>query len=147
MSWILYIHILAACAWIGGSIVLFGLGLFLKDKSTQEAVYSVIGPFYGYFETGWLLILITTGVLLGEHYELFSLIGKDDSELASYFTIKIGLVSMLSLATFIHLYIAFSTHQKTRSLRQKLLSRGGSLAIFVLNLTILWVAMNIRTLL
>jgi len=147
MSWILYIHILAACAWIGGSIVLFGLGVFLKDKSTQEAVYSVIGPFYGYFETGWLLILITTGVLLGEHYELFSLIGKDNSDLASYFTLKIGLVSMLSLATFIHLYIAFSTHQKTRSLRQKLLSRGGSLAIFVLNLTILWVAMNIRTLL
>lgn len=147
MSWILYIHILSACAWIGGSIVLFGLGLFLKDKATQEAVYGTIGPFYGYFETGWLLILITTGFLLGEHYELFSLIGNFDTDLATYITIKIALVFALSIATLIHLYIAFSTHQKTRSLRQKLLSRGGSLAIFVLNLAILWVAMNLRTLL
>ncbi|MDD4854608.1 MAG: hypothetical protein PHQ22_03055 [Sulfuricurvum sp.] len=147
MPWILYIHILAACAWIGGSIVLFGLGLFLKDKSTQDAVYGAIGPFYGYFETGWLLMLIATGFLLGEHYELFSLIGNGDSELAYYFTTKMILVSALSLATLIHLYIAFSTHQKTRSLRQKLLSRGGSMAIFILNLAILWVAMNIRTLL
>jgi len=147
MPWILYIHILAACAWIGGSIVLFGLGLFLKDKSTQNAVYGAIGPFYGYFETAWLVILITTGFLLGEYYELFSLIGNDDSELASFVTTKMLLVFALSLATLIHLYIAFSTHQKTRSLRQKLLSRGGSLAIFILNLAILWVAMNIRTLL
>ncbi len=147
MSWILYIHILSACAWIGGSIVLFGLGLFLKDKATQEAVYGTIGPFYGYFETGWLLILITTGFLLGEHYELFSLIGNFDTDLATYITIKIALVFALSIATLIHLYIAFSTHQKMRSLRQKLLSRGGSLAIFVLNLAILWVAMNLRTLL
>jgi uncharacterized membrane protein len=147
VPWILYIHILAACAWIGGSIVLFGLGVFLKDKSTQDAVYGAIGPFYGYFETVWLVILIATGVLLGEHYELFSLIGQAHSELATYFTAKIVMVLMLSLATFVHLYIAFSTHLKTRSLRQKLLSRGGSLAIFILNLSILWVAMNIRTLL
>lgn len=147
VSWILYIHILAACAWIGGSIVLFGLGLFLKDKSTQDAVYSAIGPFYGYFETAWLLILIVTGFLLGEYYQLFSLIGNDAGLLAYYVTTKMVLVSALSLATLIHLYIAFSTHQKIRSLRQKLLSRGGSMAIFILNLAILWVAMNIRTLL
>jgi uncharacterized membrane protein len=147
MSWILYVHILAACAWIGGSIVLFGLGVFLKDKATQEAVYGAIGPFYGYFETVWLIILIATGFLLGEHYELFSLIGNNQSTLAYYVTVKMVLVIILSLATIIHLTIAFSTHQKTRSLRQKLLSRGGSLAIFILNLAILWVAMNIRTLL
>ncbi|MFZ3052495.1 MAG: hypothetical protein WA099_03735, partial [Sulfuricurvum sp.] len=104
MPWILYIHILAACAWIGGSIVLFGLGVFLKDKSTQDAVYGAIGPFYGYFETVWLVILIATGVLLGEHYELFSLIGQAHSELATYFTAKIVMVLMLSLATFVHLY-------------------------------------------
>ncbi|MDD5211949.1 MAG: hypothetical protein PHV62_06000 [Sulfuricurvum sp.] len=147
MSWILYIHILAACAWVGGSIVLFGLGFFLKDKATQEEVYGAIGPFYGYFETVWLLILISTGVLLGKHYELFSLIGETNSALAYYVTTKIALVSALSLATMLHLYIALSTHKKTRSLYQKLISRGGSLAIFVLNLAILWVAMNIRTLL
>jgi uncharacterized membrane protein len=147
MPWILYFHILAACAWIGGSIVLFGLGVFLKDKSTQDAVYGAIGPFYGYFETVWLLILITTGLLLGKQYALFALIGHNTSPLAEYVTVKIVFVLALTLMTLLHLYIAFSTHQKTRSLRQKLLSRGGSLAIFVLNLAILWVAMNIRTLL
>ncbi|MDD4950336.1 hypothetical protein [Sulfuricurvum sp.] len=146
MSWILYIHILAACAWIGGSIVLFGLGVFLKDKATQEAVYGAIGPFYGYFETVWLFILIGTGFILGEHFHLFSAINSE-TELGYYVKWKLLLVSALSIATMIHLYIAFSTHKKTRSLRQKLLSRGGSMAIFILNLAILWVAINIRTIL
>lgn len=147
MAWVLYIHILAACAWVGGSIVLFGLGFFLKDEAAQEEVYGAIGPFYGYFETAWLLILLSTGILLGKQYELFPLVGEVNSALAYYMTTKIALVSALSLATILHLYIAVSTHKKTRSLYQKLLSRGGSLAIFVLNLVILWVAMNIRTLL
>lgn len=146
MAWILYIHILAACAWIGGSIVLFGLGVFLKDKATQEAVYGAIGPFYGYFETVWLFILIGTGFILGEHFHLFSTINSE-TELGYYVKWKLLLVSALSIATMIHLYIAFSTHKKARSLRQKLLSRGGSLAIFILNLAILWVAINIRTIL
>lgn len=145
MAWILYIHILAACAWIGGSILLFGLGVFIKDKKAQEHIYGAIGPFYGYFETVWLLILIGTGLIMGEHFQLFSLIGDTQSDIALFFTLKIWLVAGLTLATLIHLVIAFSTHKKTRTLRQTLLSRGGSLAIFVLNLVILWVAMNIRT--
>jgi uncharacterized membrane protein len=147
MAWILYLHILAACAWIGGSIVLFGLGLFIKDKSVQHTVYSVIGPFYGYFETVWLVILITTGIILANHYSLFVMVGNSDSELACLITLKITLVSLLSIATLTHLYIAFATHTKNRTYSQNLLSRGSSLAIFFLNLTILWVAMNIRTLL
>lgn len=145
MGWILYIHILAACAWIGGSILLFGLGVFIKDKKTQEHIYGAIGPFYGYFETVWLLILIGTGVMLGEHFQLFPLIGDTQSDIALFFTLKVWLVAGLTLATLIHLYIAFSTHKKTRTLRQTLLSRGGSLAIFVLNLVILGVAMKLRT--
>lgn len=144
MTWILYIHILSACAWIGGSIVLFGLGIFIRDKATQEAVYGAIGPFYGYFETVWLLILIGTGFVLAGHYQLFSIL-RTDTELGEYVTWKIGLVSLLSIATLIHLYIAFATHKKIRTVSQKLLSRGGSLAIFVLNLIILWVAIKIRS--
>lgn len=147
MPWILYLHILAACAWIGGSIVLFGLGLFIKEKATQNAVYGAIGPFYGYFETVWLVILITTGIILANHYSLFGLIGNSDSELARLITFKIALVALLSVATIVHLFIAFATHTKNRTLSQMLLSRGSSLAIFLFNLIILWVAMNIRTLL
>lgn len=144
MTWILYIHILAACAWIGGSIVLFGLGIFIRDNLTQEAVYGAIGPFYGYFETVWLMILITTGFVLGDHYQLFSVMNSD-TELGGYITWKLVLVSLLSIATMVHLYIAFATHKTTRTLLQKLLSRGGSLAIFILNLAILWVAISIRS--
>lgn len=147
MNWILYIHILSACAWIGGSIMLFGLGVFIKDKATQDSIYGIIGPFYGYFETVWLLILIATGIFLGKYYDLFVLIGISKNELACYVTIKIMLVLILSIMTLIHLYIAFLTHKKIRNLRQILLSRGSSLAIFILNLAILWVAINIRTLL
>jgi len=147
VTWILYIHILAACAWIGGSIVLFGLGVFIRDKSTQDSVYGAIGPFYGYFETVWLIILITTGLLLAQNHDLLSMIGNTDTDLGQWITIKVLLVLGLSIATALHLYIAFATHKQYRTLIQKLLSRGGSLAIFILNLAILWTAINIRSLL
>lgn len=146
MAWILYVHILAACAWIGGSIVLFGLGIFLKDKAIQDVVYGVIGPFYGYFEIVWLFILIVTGFILGENFQLLTVL-NGQAELGYYVKWKLFLVATLCIATILHLYIAFITHKKTRSLRQKLLSRGGSLAIFLINLVILWVAINIRSIL
>lgn len=144
MTWVLYIHILSACAWIGGSIVLFGLGLFIRDKTTQDTVYGTIGPFYGYFETAWLLILITTGLILANHYQLFAAM-HTDTEIGNIFRFKLSLVGLLSLATLIHLYIAFATHKSTRTFLQTILSRGGSLAIFLLNLAILWVAINLRS--
>lgn len=144
MTWVLYIHILSACAWIGGSIVLFGLGVFIRDKATQEAVYGAIGPFYGYFETVWLLILITTGFILANQYHLFGAL-YTGTEIGDTFSLKMSLVGLLSLATLIHLYIAFATHKTTRTFLQTILSRGGSLAIFVLNLAILWVAIQLRS--
>jgi uncharacterized membrane protein len=147
VTWILYIHILAACAWIGGSIVLFGLGIFIRDKAAQDAVYGAIGPFYGYFETVWLIILIATGLLLAENHKLLTIIGNTDTDLGRWITIKVLLVLGLSIATALHLYIAFATHKQHRTLIQKLFSRGGSLAIFILNLAILWTAINIRSLL
>lgn len=146
MTWILYIHILAACAWIGGSIVLFGLGVFIRDKSTQDSVYGAIGPFYGYFESVWLLLLITTGFVLAGEYNLFQVSG-DGSELGMWVHWKMALVGLISLATLVHLYIAFATHGKKRSRMETLLSRGGSLSIFLLNLGILAVAIQIRTIL
>lgn len=146
MDIVLYLHILSACAWIGGSILLFGLGVFIHDKEIQTRIYGAIGPFYGYFETVWLIVLIITGLILASQYNLFAISG-DGSVLDSWVSWKIILVSLLSLATLIHLYIAFATHGKTRTRLETLLSRGGSLAIFVLNLAILAVAIQIRTIL
>jgi Ni,Fe-hydrogenase I cytochrome b subunit len=120
------------------------LGLFIRDKATQEAVYGAIGPFYGYFETVWLLILITTGFILANQYQLFGAMYVG-TEIENIFSLKMSLVGLLSFATLIHLYIAFATHKRTRTLTQTILSRGGSLAIFLLNLAILWVAINLRS--
>ena len=146
MHIILYLHILAACAWIGGGLLLFGLGIFIREKEIQERIYGAIGPFYGYFESVWLLILITTGFVLAGQYNLFQVSG-DGSELGSWVHRKMVLVGLISLATLVHLYIAFATHGKKRTRMETLLSRGGSLSIFLLNLAILVVAIQIRTIL
>ena len=42
---ILYIHILAATAWIGGALLLFLLGVFMKDRDAQAQTYEHLGPF------------------------------------------------------------------------------------------------------
>lgn len=146
MDIVLYLHILSACAWIGGSLLLFGLGIFIREKEIQERIYGAIGPFYGYFESVWLLILITTGFVLAGQYNLFQVSG-DGSELGFWVHWKMTLVGLISLATLVHLYIAFATHGKKRSRMETLLSRGGSLSIFLLNLVILGVAIQIRTIL
>lgn len=145
MTIILFIHIVAACAWVGGSILLFGLGVFLKGEERQKNVYAAIGPFYGYFETVWLILLLLSGGFLLYGYELLGLVGRFDTELAEAITMKLVLVSMLAIATIIHLIVAFKTHNKTRTIKQMIISRAGSLAIFILNFAIIWYAMLLRT--
>lgn len=146
MSIILYLHILAACAWIGGSILLFGLGIFIREKEMQDRIYGAIGPFYGYFETVWLVILIVTGFVLAGQYNLFQASG-DGSELGMWIQRKMILVGLISMATLVHLYVAFATYGKKRTGLKTFLSRGGSLSIFLLNLAILAVAIQIRMIL
>ena len=145
---ILYIHILAATVWVGGSIFLFFLGIFLRDKEAQKQVYLHIGPLYGYLESVWLTVLIATGITLFIHFSLqdvlFSHVVQD---LERYLKIKIALVILITIATIVHMSIAFKTHGKERTKLQLLLSRASSMAIFFLNLLILWYAMQIRSLL
>ncbi len=145
MAIILFIHIVAACAWVGGSILLFGLGVFLKGEERQKSVYAVIGPFYGYFETVWLILLLLSGGALLYGYGFSELVGRFDTELAMAITVKLVLVSMLTAATIIHLIVAFKTHNKTRTIKQTIISRAGSLAIFILNFAVIWYAMLLRT--
>ena len=44
MDWTIHIHLIAAIAWIGGSIFMFVLGVTLKNKDKQNQVYPNIGP-------------------------------------------------------------------------------------------------------
>lgn len=93
MNVILYLHILSACAWIGGSLLLFGLGVFIQEKEIKDRIYAAIGPFYGYFETVWLLILIVTGFALAGQYNLFQTSG-DGSKLGMWVHWKMILVGV-----------------------------------------------------
>lgn len=148
MHFILYIHILSATAWIGGSLLLFALGILLRDKAAQRQTYEHLGPIYGWFEVFWLLSLWMTGTILYIHHgfgEVFKF--ANDSELSAMMHIKVYLVIVLTLLTFVHLVIAFRTHMVSRARWQQLLSRGSSLGIFFLNLVILWYAIGIRSML
>ena len=145
---VLYIHILAATVWVGGSIFLFFLGIFLRNKEAQKQVYLHIGPLYGYLESVWLTILIVTGIILFVHFSLQDvLVSHIVQDLAYDLKMKIVLVLLITIATIIHMSIALKTHGKERTKFQQLLSRGSSMAIFIFNLLILWYAMQIRSLL
>jgi len=142
---ILYTHILAATAWIGGSLLLFALGILLRDKTAQKQVYAHLGPLYGYFETFWLIILWITGLTMFFHFgfpDVFK--NAPDSELSQLMHVKLMIVGGLTLLTVIHMTIAFKTHGIERTKLQNIISRGSSMAIFILNLVIIWYAIGIR---
>jgi len=144
---ILYTHILSATAWIGGSLFLFALGILLRDKNAQTEVYNRIGPIYGIFESFFLVSLLTTGSIMFMHFNLQDIVYTQDTPLAHAMKTKLYIVVLITFATIVHLYISFKMHKKTRSTTQKIISRGSSLGIFVLNLAILWYAMSLRTIL
>lgn len=148
MHFVIYIHILSATAWIGGSLLLFALGVLLRDKAAQRQTYEYLGPIYGWFELFWLGSLWITGTLLYLHHGFGSIFKfASDSALSYNMHIKVYLVVAVSFFTLVHLIIAFKTHLRLRTRWQQWFSRGSSLAIFVLNLIILWYAVMIRSLL
>lgn len=143
----LYIHILAATAWIGGALLLFALGVVLRDKKAQEQVYLYIGPIYGYFETIWLIILWVTGIILFIHYDMYNIMMHGDSQLAYAMDHKLRYVALITVLTIVHMYIALKTHTKNRTKLQHIISRASSLLIFFANLGILWFAVLVREIL
>ncbi len=146
-STIMFIHIVAAATWIGGSMLLFALGVFMRDKEAQKVVYFYIGPIYGYFESVVLAVLLITGSYMYVVNGFHDNPEKFTYELGFYMHIKIALVALITIATAIHMYISLKTNGKDKTLKEKLLARGTSLFIFVLNFVILWLAIQIRTIL
>ena len=145
---ILYIHILSATAWVGGSLLLFALGILLRDKEAQKSVYAHLGPIYGYFETFWLISLWVTGLTMFFYFGIDSvMVNAPDSDLANLMNKKLIIVAILTILTIIHMVIAFKTHTKERTPLQNFISRGSSMMIFLLNLVIVWYAIGIRDLL
>ena len=146
---VLYIHLLSATAWIGGALLLFALGIFMRDKNAQKQVYEHLGPLYGYFETVWLILLWTTGSIMFFHFNMWDVITQEGeiTKLAYAMTHKLYYVGALTFLTIIHMYIALKTHTKDRSKLEHIISRGSSLLIFFLNLGILWFAIQLREIL
>lgn len=146
MNLVLFIHILSATAWIGGALLLFALGIFLRDKQAQSNVYDHLGPIYGYFESFWLVTLLVTGTLMFVHHGIGDvLLYAPDSQLGESMRHKLYAVGLITLFTVVHMVIAFKVHKSTRTAFQNVLMRGSSFLIFVLNIVILWYAIGVRS--
>jgi uncharacterized membrane protein len=148
LGWALHIHILAAIAWIGGSIFMFALGISMRDKKAQKSVYPYIGPIFGYFEVVALMFLLATGSYMITDYGLIELLFTDyHSEVVDALRTKLWIVLVLLIVTVIHFVIALKTNNTERTPLQHFISRGSSMLIFFLNLFVLHYAMVIRDIL
>lgn len=143
---ILFIHIISAATWVGGGLLLFGMGIYFKDPEVQKTIYSHIGPFYGYFQLIWITLLIITGALLLNQHDLYSVMFTDefvDSRFGELLYRKLSIVLLVVLATALHMYISLKAHGRERSFKEKIISRLTSMIIFLFNFSIIWYAMNI----
>jgi len=147
-SFFFHFHLLAAIAWIGGSVFMFVLGITLRDKSKQQAVYPHIGPIFGYFELVALGILLISGIGMLQEYNLIELLfSDDDTHLVHLLRLKLWMVLFVIIATIAHFYVALKTNGKERTKTQNLISRGSSMFIFFINLAIMHYAILIRSIL
>jgi uncharacterized membrane protein len=148
MGWAIHLHLIFAIAWIGGAFFMFLLGVSLRQKSQQEAVYPIIGPIYGYFESVALVLLVVTGVVMISSNGLLSILFSNiTNELIDALRIKLYLVGVIIVLTIIHMAISLKTLHSTKTPMQRLLSKGSSMGIFTLNLFILHYAIVLRDIL
>lgn len=146
-EYVLYAHMVGAATWIGGAMLLFVLGIALRDKEAQKVVYFYIGPLYGYFEAIILVLLLVTGSYLYLVNGFHDNPEKFTYELGILMHIKIALVLLISIATVIHMVVSLKANGRDKSFKEKIMARGTSLLIFILNFVILWLAMEIRNIL
>ena len=148
MGWAIHLHLVAAIAWLGGAFFMFLLGVSLRKKEDQDAVYPVIGPIYGYFETAALIILLFTGYTMISNNGLLDILFSNvTNEVMDSLRIKLYLVGVIVVLTVIHMTISMMTLHKVKTPLQRLLSKGSSMGIFLLNLVVLHYAMVLRDIL
>ncbi len=147
-EWAFHLHLLMAISWIGGSVFMFVLWVSLRDKEAQRSVYPYVGPIFGWFELGSLIILLSTGIILGLRYNLFDLLlHPNGSEISEALIKKAILVGILTVATVVHFVVAYKTNGKERTKAQHFLSRSSSMLIFILNLFVMHYAIVLRDIL
>ena len=147
-EWSFHLHLLMAISWIGGSVFMFILGVSLRDKKAQQEVYPHVGPIFGWFEVASLIILLTTGFILGIRFNLLDLLlHPNGTRISHALMMKAILVGILTLATVVHFVIAYRTNGKERTKWQHFFSRGSSMLIFILNLFVMHYAIVLRDIL
>ncbi len=143
-----HIHMIMAISWIGGSVFMFVLGIALRDKKAQQAVYPHVGPIFGWFELFSLIALLISGFYLGAYYNLFEILfHPNETKISDAIVKKAILVAILTVATIIHFVIAYKTNGKERTPLQNFLSRTSSMLIFFLNLFVMHYAIILRDIL
>jgi len=148
VTWVLHLHLIAAIAWIGGAFFMFLLGVSLRKKEDQEAVYPRIGPIYGYFETAVLLILLATGYFMISGNGLLDILFSNiTNEVIDALRTKLYIVGVIVVLTVIHMTISLMTLHQEKTPIQNFFSRGSSMGIFLLNLVVLHYAMVLRDIL
>ncbi len=148
MGWAIHLHLVAAIAWIGGAFFMFLLGVSLRKKADQDAVYPVIGPIYGYFETGALIVLLFTGYTMINNNGLLDILFSNvTNEVIDSLRIKLYIVGVIVVMTVVHMTISMMTLHKVKTPFQRFLSKGSSMGIFLLNLVVLHYAMVLRDIL
>jgi len=147
-KWAFHIHLIMAISWIGGSVFMFILGVTLRDKQAQKEVYPHVGPIFGWFEVVALVMLLTTGFIMGINYHLFEILfHPNGSPISDALLKKVILVSILTIATVVHFIIAYKTNGRERTPLQQFFSRGSSMLIFFLNLFVMHYAIVLRDIL
>jgi len=147
-KWAFHIHLIMAISWIGGSVFMFVLGVTLRDKKAQQEVYPHVGPIFGWFEVVALILLLSTGFIMGINFHLFEImLHPNGSPISNALQMKVILVAILTAATVIHFIIAYKTNGRERTPIQQFLSRGSSLLIFFLNLFVMHYAIVLRNIL
>ena len=122
MGWAIHLHLVAAIAWIGGAFFMFLLGVSLRKKEDQDAVYPVIGPIYGYFETGALIILLFTGYTMINNNGLLDILFSNvTNDVIDSLRIKLYIVGVIVVMTVIHMTISMMTLNKTKTPFQRFL--------------------------
>ncbi|RLA71232.1 MAG: hypothetical protein DRG09_00870 [Epsilonproteobacteria bacterium] len=148
MGWEIHLHLVAAIAWIGGAFFMFLLGVSLRKKEDQEAVYPIIGPIYGYFEAGALIVLLFTGYMMIHNNGLIDILFSNvTNEVIDALRIKLYFVAVIFVLTVIHMTISMMTLHKVKTPFQRFFSKGSSMGIFLLNLVVLHYAMVLRDIL
>ncbi len=149
MGWAIHLHLLAAVSWIGGSVFLFVLGISLKDKNDQKAVYPRIGPIYGFFEITALFLLLISGTIMIFNNGLVEILFDMDihNKVIDALRIKLIFVAILAIMTVVHSIIALKTLHIAKTPIEKFFSRGASMGIFLLNFVVLHFAIVIRDIL